>query len=183
MLDIMMFRENADIIRADHDKREIVHDNIDSVLRLDEEWRQARYDADLLRKARNEAARGIAAAKKSGNTSAADKIMAEVKNIGAQIDELTKKAEDCLAERDAIRMRVPNILHESVPVGEDDQKNTLHSLHGEKVELGFEPKVHNDLVEENGWVDLSRAAKITTICSKLPNRTRLHARPTPINDE
>ena len=161
MLDIMMFRENADIIRADHDKREIVHDNIDSVLRLDEEWRQARYDADLLRKARNEAARGIAAAKKSGNTSAADKIMAEVKNIGAQIDELTKKAEDCLAERDAIRMRVPNILHESVPVGEDDQKNTLHSLHGEKVELGFEPKVHNDLVEENGWVDLSRAAKIT----------------------
>ncbi len=67
MLDIMMFRENADIIRADHDKREIVHDNIDSVLRLDEEWRQARYDADLLRKARNEAARGIAAAKKSGN--------------------------------------------------------------------------------------------------------------------
>ena len=58
-------------------------------------------------------------------------------------------------------MRVPNILHESVPVGEDDQKNTLHSLHGEKVELGFEPKVHNDLVEENGWVDLSRAAKIT----------------------
>jgi seryl-tRNA synthetase len=161
MLDIMMFRENADIIRADHDKREIVHDNIDSVLRLDEEWRQARYDADLLRKARNEAARGIAAAKKSGNKSAADTIMAEVKNIGAQIDVLTKKAEDCLSERDAIRMRVPNILHESVPVGEDDQKNTLHSLHGEKVELGFEPKVHNDLVEENGWVDLSRAAKIT----------------------
>jgi seryl-tRNA synthetase len=64
-----------------------------------------------------------------------------------------------LAERDALRMRVPNILHESVPVGEDDQKNTLHSLHGEKVELDFEPRTHNDLVEANGWVDLGRGAK------------------------
>jgi seryl-tRNA synthetase len=57
-------------------------------------------------------------------------------------------------------MRVPNILHESVPVGEDDQKNTLHSLHGEKVELDFEPRTHNDLVEANGWVDLGRGAKV-----------------------
>ena len=156
-----MFREHADVLRADHDKREIPHDNIDEVIRLDEEWRQARYDVDQLRKKRNEAARGIAEAKKSGDSAAADAILAEVASLGQEIDSLSEKVESCLAERDAIRMRVPNILHESVPVGEDDQKNTLHSLHGDKTELGFEARNHNDLIEMNNWVDLSRGAKVT----------------------
>ena len=161
MLDMSMFREHADVLRADHDKREIPHDNIDEVIRLDEEWRQARYDVDQLRKKRNEAARGIAAAKKSGDSAAADAILAEVASLGQEIDSLSEKVESCLAERDALRMRVPNILHESVPVGEDDQKNTLHSLHGDKTELGFEARNHNDLIEMNNWVDLARGAKVT----------------------
>ena len=161
MLDMSMFREHADVLRADHDKREMPHDNIDLVIRLDEEWRQARYDADQLRKKRNEAARGIAEAKKSGDSAAADSILAEVASLGKEIDALSEKVESCLAERDAIRMRVPNILHDSVPVGEDDQKNTLHSLHGDKTELGFEARNHNDLIEMNNWVDLARGAKVT----------------------
>ena len=161
MLDMSMFREHADVLRADHDKREMPHDNIDQVIRLDEEWRQARYDADQLRKKRNEAARGIAEAKKTGDSAAADSILAEVASLGKEIDALSEKVESCLAERDAIRMRVPNILHDSVPVGEDDQKNTLHSLHGDKTELGFEARNHNDLIEMNNWVDLARGAKVT----------------------
>ena len=156
-----MFREHADVLRADHDKREMPHDNIDEVIRLDEEWRQARYDVDQLRKKRNEAARGIAEAKKSGDSAAADAILAEVASLGQEIDFLSEKVDSCLAERDAIRMRVPNILHDSVPVGEDDQKNTLHSLHGDKTELGFEARNHNDLIEMNNWVDLARGAKVT----------------------
>jgi seryl-tRNA synthetase len=137
------------------------HDNIDQVILLDEEWRQARYDADQLRKKRNEAARGIAEAKKAGDSAAADAILAEVASIGQEIDALSEKVDSCLAERDAIRMRVPNILHDSVPVGEDDQKNTLHSLHGDKTKLGFEARNHNDLIEMNNWVDLARGAKVT----------------------
>ena len=161
MLDMSMFREHADVLRADHDKREMPHDNIDEVIRLDEEWRQARYDVDQLRKKRNEAARGIAEAKKSGDSAAADAILAEVASLGQEIDALSEKVDYCLSERDTIRMRVPNILHESVPVGEDDQKNTLHSLHGDKIELGFEARNHNDLIEMNNWVDLARGAKVT----------------------
>ena len=160
MLDMKMFRENADILRADHDKRKIPQDNIDEVIRLDNAWKQASYDSNQLRKSRNEAARGIANAKKSGDSKAVEKIMAEVSSIGAKIEELTTESDNYLKQRDAIRMRIPNILHESVPVGEDDQKNTLHSLHGEKRELNFEPKTHNDIIEMNGWVDLARAAKI-----------------------
>ena len=161
MLDMSMFREHADVLRADHDKREMPHDNIDEVIRLDQKWRQARFDVDQLRKKRNEAARGIAEAKKSGDSAAADAILAEVASLGQEIDALSEKVDSCLAERDAIRMRVPNILHESVPIGEDDQKNTLHSLHGDKTELGFEARNHNDLIEMNNWVDLARGAKVT----------------------
>lgn len=161
MLDMRMFRENSDILRADHDKRKIPHDNLDEVIRLDDAWKQASYDSNQLRKSRNEAARGIANAKKSGDAEAVKRIMAEVSSIGAKIEELTTESDNYLKQRDSIRMRVPNILHESVPIGEDDQKNTLHSLHGEKKELNFEPKTHNDIIEMNGWVDLARAAKIT----------------------
>ena len=161
MLDMTMFREHADVLRADHDKREMPHDHIDEVIRLDEEWRQARYDADQLRKKRNEAARGIAEAKKAGDSAAADSILVEVASLGEEIDALSEKVDSCLSERDAIRMRVPNILHDSVPVGEDDQKNTLHSFHGNKTEFGFEARNHNDLIEMNNWVDLARGAKVT----------------------
>ncbi len=161
MLDMSMFREHAEVLRADHDKRDMPHDNIDEVIRLDEEWRQARYDVDQLRKKRNQAARGIAEAKKSGDSAKADAILAEVASLGNEIDSLSEKVDLCLADRDQIRMRVPNILHESVPVGEDDQKNTLHSLHGDKTELGFEARNHNDLIEMNNWVDLARGAKVT----------------------
>ena len=160
MLDINIFREHADVIRADHDRRGLPHDAIDEVISLDEQWRKARYDADQLRKARNEAARGIAEAKKSGNSAAAETIMAEVADIGARIDELAELSDDCLTRRDSLRMSIPNILHVDVPIGEDDQKNTLHSMHGEKAELGFEPRNHNDLIEMNGWVDQSRGAKV-----------------------
>ena len=161
MLDMTMFRENSDVIRADHDRRGIPHGPIDEVIRLDEEWRESQYEGDQLRRKRNKAARGIADAKKSGDEAAAKSIMDEVADIGSQIDSLTARSEECLEQRDALRMSIPNILHEEVPVGEDDQKNTLHSLHGEKRELGFEPRTHNDLIEMNGWVDQARGAKVT----------------------
>ena len=46
MLDMTMFRENSDVIRADHDRRGIPHDPIDEVIRLDEEWRKSQYEVD-----------------------------------------------------------------------------------------------------------------------------------------
>jgi seryl-tRNA synthetase len=161
MLDIATFRDQSDLIRADHDRRGMPHDAIDEIIRLDEEWRKAQYDADQIRRERNAAAKGIAEAKKAGDSAAAESIIAEVADLGNKISELGAYADECLEMRDSLRMRVPNILHPDVPVGEDDQKNTLHSLHGEKSELGFEPRNHNDLIEMNGWVDQARGAKVT----------------------
>ena len=161
MLDMNMFRENKNIILADHDKRNMPYDNVNEVIKLDKEWRRARYESDVLRKERNEAARGIAAAKKNNDAKKVEKIMKEVASIGSKIEKLGILANEFLEKRDALRMRIPNILHESVPVGENDQKNTLHSLHGNKVELDFSAKTHNEILEENAWVDLDRAAKVT----------------------
>ena len=115
MLDMSIFREKSEILRKDHDKRKIPHDNIDEVIRLDNEWKQARFDVDQLRKSRNEAARTIAAAKKAGDSDAVNKILSDVSSIGNKIEELSKMADDLLQNRDSIRMRIPNILHESVP--------------------------------------------------------------------
>ncbi|MDP7001984.1 MAG: serine--tRNA ligase [Candidatus Thalassarchaeaceae archaeon] len=160
MLDMSMFRENADAIRADHDRRGLPYDSIDEVIKLDEEWRKSQFDSDQLRRKRNEAARGIAEAKKSGDEAMANAIMTEVADLGSKINELSAYSEDCLNQRDSLRMKIPNILHEDVPVGEDDQKNTLHSTHGKKPEMAFEPRNHNDIIEMNGWVDQARGSKV-----------------------
>ena len=160
MLDMKTFRENADLIRADHDKRGISHESIDEVLRLDEEWRQAIHQQSEARRQRNSGAKEIAAAKKSGDSSDIERVMAQVKDLGDLINSLDEKATTLLEERDAIRMRIPNTLHQEVPVGADEGGNTKHSLHGEKPDFGFEPRTHNELIEMNKWVELERAAKI-----------------------
>ena len=160
MLEMRMFRELADVIRADHNRRGISHDLIDQVILLDKEWKDLRYEVDQIRRQRNEAAREIAAAKKAGDTQEVEKILSQVANLGAQIEELGTTADETEKNRDRIRMKIPNILHESVPIGDDENGNTSHSMHGKIPEFKFEPKVHNDLIEENKWVDLGRAAKI-----------------------
>ena len=160
MLPMSLFRDNPDIIRADHDKRGIPHDSIDEVIRLDSEWKEALHAMEMARRERNTAARGIAEAKKAGDAAEADRIMAEVADLGTRIEALDERAKGLANERDSLRMRIPNILHDDVPVGEDEDGNTQHSIHGEKPEFDFEPRVHNELIEMNKWVELERAAKI-----------------------
>ena len=111
MLDMNMFRNEPDVIRKDHDKRGIPHDNIDQVIKLDQEWINLQHEANQLRAMKNTAARGIGAAKKSGDEQAAQRILTEVADLGAQISEMEKKTDLAMAERDRLRMSIPNILH------------------------------------------------------------------------
>jgi seryl-tRNA synthetase len=160
MLPISLFREKPEVILADHDKRGISRDSVYEVIRLDGEWKAALHEMEQSRRQRNIAAKGIAAAKKSDDKEESNRIMAEVKNLGSQISELDEKAKSLANQRDTLRMRIPNILHDSVPEGVDESENTQHSMHGEKPVFEFEPKVHNELIEQNKWVELERAAKI-----------------------
>ena len=69
MLDITLFRENPDLIRADFDKRGLAHDRIDRVIELDKMVYEKQHENSQLRKQKNLAARGIGAAMKAGNKS------------------------------------------------------------------------------------------------------------------
>jgi len=160
MLDMNMFREHADVVRADHTKRGLPHDNIEKVIELDQTWVNLQHQTNQLRATKNTAARGIGAAKKAGDEAEAKRILAEVADLGAQITELEKKTDDAVAQRDKIRMSIPNILHDDVPKGPDESGNTLHSVHGTKPSFDFDARTHNELIEMNKWVDLKRAAKI-----------------------
>ncbi len=161
MLDMSEFRENADVIRADHDKRNMSYEKIDQVIELDTQWREAIYEQNLARKERNKQAKLISDAKKEGNIELMNQFLSDVKNLGEKIDEIDEVAKNLKEKRDSIRMTIPNILHESVPAGDDEAGNTLHSEHGVKPNLAFEPKTHNELLEINNWAELARAAKIT----------------------
>mgnify|MGYP001595852732 FL=1 len=97
---------------------------------------------------------------KSGNRDEAEKIKAQVADLGKEISAAESATDEALAQRDKIRMTIPNILHPDVPVGEDEGGNTQHSVHGQKPIFDFEPRTHNELIEINKWVDLKRAAKI-----------------------
>ena len=94
MLEMRMFRELADVIRADHNRRGISHDLIDQVILLDKEWKDLRYEVDQIRRQRNEAAREIATAKKAGDSEEVEKILSQVANLGAQIEELGTIADE-----------------------------------------------------------------------------------------
>jgi len=161
MLDIYLFRENHEIIRADHDKRGLPHDKIDQVIRFDKLWLSLQHQTNQLRQKKNTAAKGISEAKKAGDEARAKAILAEVASLGKEISELEQQTEEALDQRDTIRMSIPNILHDAVPQGADESGNTVHSTYGEKPQFDFEPRTHNELITMNKWVDLKRAAKIS----------------------
>ena len=161
MLDIHMFRDNHKQVRADHDKRGIPHDKIDEVIRYDKLWLNLQHQTNQLRQQKNTAARGISAAKKAGDESKAQEILAEVASLGNEISQLEAQTQDAIDNRDKIRMSIPNILHQDVPNGADESGNTVHSVYGDKPVFEFEPRTHNELIEMNKWVDLKRAAKIS----------------------
>jgi len=161
MLDIHMFRENPQNIRADHDKRGISHERIDQVIHFDNLWLSLQHQTNQLRQKKNTAAKGISEAKKSGDEERAQAILAEVASLGAEISKLEAETQEAIEQRDRIRMSIPNLLHPDVPQGADESGNTVHSIYGSKPEFDFEPRTHNELIELNKWVDLKRAAKIT----------------------
>ena len=156
-----MFRDNHQLIRADHDKRGIPHDKIDEVIKYDKLWLNLQHQTNQLRQQKNTAARGISAAKKAGDESKAQEILAEVASLGKEISKLEAQTQTAIENRDKIRMSIPNILHQDVPKGADESGNTVHSVYGDKPIFEFEPRTHNELIEMNKWVDLKRAAKIS----------------------
>ena len=159
MLDIRFVRASPDVVMADLRKRNDLEKIawVDELLTKDARSRELKVETDQLRQRRNTIARDINAAKKAGQ---------DAKPLMAEASELPKKIKDHDAEQEEIRertrailMRLPNILHESVPVGKDDSENVEIRKVGTPRTFTFEVKNHGQLAAEKGWADFERAAK------------------------
>jgi seryl-tRNA synthetase len=161
MLDVKLLRENPEVIRKDLRKRGWLDKLtlVDEAVAADAEWRQAKKRVDDLRHAQNKLTLEIATLKKAGQDTKAK--LGEVKGIPEEIASLEKRAQELQARVREILMSLPNILHDSVPVGPDESGNVTVRTWGSPRDFSFEPKDHLDLLGALGLIDMERAAKIS----------------------
>ena len=91
----------------------------------------------------------------------ADELIAEMRTVGDEIKELDTKLREVEVKLDQILLSIPNIPHESVPIGEDEEDNVEIRKWGEVRQFEFEPKPHWDVAGNLGILDFERAAKVT----------------------
>src|SRR6267154_2357935 len=126
---------------------------------VDTQRRQAITEAETMKARRNKASEDIAKLKKSGQDATA--AIAETKDLREQIQEREKTAADLDARLQEILSGIPNMPHESVPVGKTVEKNVEVRRWGAPPKFDFTPKPHWELGAELGVLDLERAVKLT----------------------
>src|SRR3989454_3373057 len=162
MLDLNYVRENLDRVRAALEKRGFAPAVLDDFVRADAERRGVIAESDSLNAQRNAASREIGTLMKEGKRDEATlrrNEVSELKERIAELDELRDQAEARMRE---MLSTLPNIPHESVPVGKDESANVEIRRWGTKPEFDYEPKDHVDLGTALGILDLERAAKIAS---------------------
>jgi seryl-tRNA synthetase len=164
LLNLNFIREHADIVRkAAADKN--VSLDLDALLQLDGEVREAKTRVDTLRAQRNEVSSRFkdAAPEKKKELGAQSKLIAsEI----ASTEELLKGRE---AELSGLLLRIPNIPWEGAPVGPDENSNVVIRHEGDLPSFDFEPLDHVALIEKNDWADLARITQVSgsrTYCLK-----------------
>ena len=161
MLDIKFIRENPDIVKKDLKKR---NDHgklewLDDLMQKDEEYRMLLQHEQELRHKRNLITDEISQLKKEGKD-IKHKIQ-EAKELPEKIKELASKVEELKDKIDYYLMRIPNILHDSVPVGKDENDNKVMRKHGEIKKFSFELKSHGEIIEKLKIGDFDNAAKVS----------------------
>jgi seryl-tRNA synthetase len=161
MLDLNYVRENLDAVRAALQKRHMAADSLDDFARADQERRQVIAESDRLNAERNSASREIGALMKEGKRAEADARRQAVGDLKDRIAGLDQKRDGVESRMRELLSRLPNIPHQSVPVGHDETANVEVRRWGTKPEFAFDPKDHVDLATALGILDLERATKIT----------------------
>ncbi len=161
MLDIQFIRQNKDAVRENLKRRQVPEylTYLDQLLSVDELWRSLKGKVDDARSRRNKVSAEINLAKKAGKDATAFiKEAADIPKVIAAAEEELKQLEE---KSRLLLLKIPNMLHESVPYGKDDTENKTVKTSGKKPEMKFTPVSHVDLMEKNNWVDMERAAKIS----------------------
>ncbi|MDP2750410.1 MAG: serine--tRNA ligase, partial [Nanoarchaeota archaeon] len=161
MLDIKLIRENPDLIKRDLEKRNDLDklQLVSDAVKYDEEWRFLKGKLDELRSKRNKISMEVNQLKKQGKD--VEGKLKEIKEIPGQIAEGEKRLDELAEKVKTIQMRLPNILHDSVPIGKDDTENAVVRKWGEPKVPAFELISHGDLAESLDLADFKRAAKIS----------------------
>src|SRR5436189_5618105 len=126
---------------------------------VDAQRRQAINSAEELKAHRNRLSQEVAARKKSGQD--ASDLIAETKDMREHIQEMEKAAEEYDGHLTKILVGIPNVPHDSVPVGKSSEDNVEVRRWGTPPQFDFTPKPHWELGEQLGVLDLERAAKLS----------------------
>ncbi len=158
MLDIKFIRENPEAVKQACKNKNEKKADIDHILSLDTERRRLLTETEALRAEQNKASQEIAKVKKAGGD--ASDAIAGMKEVSNKVGDMTEMIRQVEEQLNTALLWVPNIPHESVPVGPDESANVTIREWGEKPSFSFEPAPHWDLGEKLGIIDLPRGAKV-----------------------
>jgi seryl-tRNA synthetase len=159
MLDIKLIRENPQLIRKNLERRNQPEylKLFDELLKKDKEWRETVLKINELRKERNRLTREIAKFKKEQKDFT--QLLEKAKKVDEEIDEFEKREKELKAICRNLLLRIPNLLHESVPYGKDESENVEIRRWGKPPKFDFEPKDHLTILKNLGLIDFERGAR------------------------
>jgi len=160
MLDLNYVRSHLEEVRAALDARGFPVAALEDFSALDAERRRVIAESDALNARRNSSSREIGALMKEGRREEAEARRAEVGELKERMAELERARDEAERRMQELLATVPNVPHESVPVGRDESANREVRQWGEAPRFDFEPQDHVDLGTRLGILDLERAAKI-----------------------
>lgn len=158
MIDIKLIRENPDFIKEMLRKRNIDLP-IDDMLEWDREKRALMVEAQALRHRRNEISATVAMLKSEGKD--VSQLLEEMKYINERITIVDRRIEELNEKILYVLMRIPNIPHESVPPGNNEEDNVEIRRWGEIPKFNFTPRTHDEIALKLGLIDISRASKVS----------------------
>ncbi|EOH72177.1 serine--tRNA ligase [Enterococcus malodoratus] len=159
MLDVKMIRNNFAEVNEKLATRGVKKEVLERFLDLDEQRRQLLVKTEELKKYRNEVSNEIAKLKREKND-AVDKI-AEMKEVGVKIKGFDTQVTEIDAQLTEIATTLPNLPHDSVPIGDDEEDNVEVRRWSEPQQFAFEPKPHWEVAENLDILDFERGAKVS----------------------
>ena len=157
MLDPKLIKEKSQVIK-DMLKARSVDFDLEGLIDSDQKRREFIIKTDELRKKKNQVALNISEKKKKGEDISS--ILAEMKNISEELSKLEVDQNDIEKKYLKLAASIPNLIHESVPIGEDEESNKEIKKWGNIPKFDFKIKDHIDISEDLDLVDLERAAKV-----------------------
>ncbi|OEG62094.1 seryl-tRNA synthetase [Halanaerobium saccharolyticum] len=158
MLDMRFIRENPEVLEEAMKKRNM-ESPVKKFQELDDKRRDLLYEAEQLKHKRNVNSDKIGELKRNGED--ASDLISEMQDVSARIKELDQQVAEVEAELNELLLSIPNIPHQSVPVGTDEEDNQEIRKWGEPRKFDFEFKAHWDIGEDLDILDFERGGKVT----------------------